>query len=232
MVGGVLQSTTEADATIVIPQFHRAELTCACLESLRRCESICWPVIVVDDGSSPGCADAVMARGFRNVLVLRRPHAGVTAAWNLGARHVETPLVVFLNNDVQFSGAAVEGLIRPVRQGTALIAGAACRRERLLPDDVLRRLPTDRFLQGWCFATAVDTWRALGGFDEAMKVYWSDTDFQARTVRGAGADSESLACCAGLPIRHLGHRTVRGVPTRNAIWRADRAAFIAKWSAM
>ena len=225
----MLHRIGEADATVVIPQFDRAELTCACIESLRRQEPIRWPVIVVDDGSSPGCADAVMARGFLDTTVIRQPHTGVTAAWNLGAAHATTPLIVFLNNDVLFMDSAIERLISCLRQGAALVSGAAWRRERLLPHRVLRRLSTDRFLQGWCLAVSAETLRAIGGFDESMKVYWSDTDFQVRVLRAAG-DPQALVCRSDLPLHHLGHRTAHRLPNRCAAWRADRAAFIAKWS--
>jgi GT2 family glycosyltransferase len=220
-----------ADATIVVPQFGRAELTCACVESLRRHETVLWPVLVVDDGSPAEDVLAVSERDFAATRVVRQEHSGVTAAWNLAVSRTETPIVVFLNNDALFDGPAIERLIAPLRKNAALVCGAAWRRERMLPASVLQRLPTDQFLQGWCFAVCVETVRRLDGFDASMALYWSDTDFQARAGLLASAGQEPLARRPNLPIRHLGRRTAVGLTNRRARWQADRAAFIAKWSA-
>ena len=220
----------KADATIVIPQFGHAELTCACIESLRRQERVLWPVLVVDDGSPPEVARAVRARKFAETRVVRQQHAGVTAAWNLAVSQIETPLAVFLNNDVLFDGPAIEQLGAALRDESALVCGASWRREIMLPAGVLQRLPTARFLQGWCFATRVETVRRLGGFDGLMKLYWSDTDFQARAAQLA-AGGKPLMRCRNLPMRHLGHCTASGMAGRLRAWHADREAFVAKWSA-
>lgn len=221
-----------AEATIVVPQYGRAELTCACIASLRERERVPWPVIVVDDGSGPGCIESLVERRFPATRIVRQSHAGVTAAWNCGAAHVETPLIVFLNNDVLFDGPAVERLVAPVRDGRSLVSGIRLRREVALPGAVLRKLPTDRFVEGWCFAVATETLRRAGGFDPAMRVYWSDTDLQARLLREEPHRREALACQPELPLRHLGHRTAHRLAGRSAVWRADRAAFVAKWSSL
>ena len=226
----MLSRAKKADATIIIPQFGRAELTCACLGSLRQHEAVPWPVLVVDDGSPAADVHAVGTRNFAATKVVRQKHYGVTAAWNLAVARIETPIAVFLNNDLLFAGPMVERLTYWLRDSAALVCGAAWRQERMLPPGVLQRLPTDRFLQGWCFAVRIETARRLGGFDRSMRLYWSDTDFQARAMLAASARDEPLVCCPNLPIRHLGHGTAARVANRSATWRADRAAFIAKWS--
>ena len=222
------RSARRADTTVIIPQFGQPELTCACIASLRQRESADWPIVVVDDGSAPECMEAVLQCGFSRTTILRQEHAGITAAWNRGMSHVETPIVLFLNNDVLFDGPIIARLTETLRQGAALICGTAWRRERMLPASVLRRLSADRFLQGWCFAARAETVRRLGGFDGSMKLYWSDTDFQARAA--AFPVRQALACCPNLPICHFGHRTAHRVADRSTIWRADREAFIRKWS--
>lgn len=226
----MLSPAKKADATIVIPQFGRAELTCACIGSLRQHEAVLWPVLVVDDGSPAEDLRVLSQRHFAQTRVLRQEHTGVTAAWNLAVSQIETPIAVFLNNDVLFDGRAIERLAVPLRENAALVCGAAWRQERMLPPGVLQRLPTDRFLQGWCFAVRIETVRRLGGFDRSMRLYWSDTDFQARAMLATSAPDEPLVCCPNLPIRHIGHGTADRVANRSATWRADRAAFIAKWS--
>ena len=215
------------EATVVVPQFNRAELTRACLASLRRYERVRWPVVVVDDGGEPGGVEPIEIAG---VACVRQEHAGVSAAWNLGAGLAATPYLVFLNNDTVFRGPVIEGLLKPLRRG-ALVSGIGMRREGALPRDVIARLPCAEFVAGWCFAVAREAFRGIGGFDAAMRVYWSDTDLQCRLLQQCGRAGDALACDAGLPVRHLAHRTARAVPGRRRIWSEDRAAFIRKWRA-
>ena len=216
------------DATIVIPQFNQAKLTCECIGSLRRMERQLWPVVVVDDGSEPAERALLELSKLERVEVLARDRGGVTAAWHAGAAAVTTPFIVFLNNDVLFSGAAIRRLVEPLRSGEAAIVGAAVREERLLPEELLRRLPVRRFIEGWCFAVAMDELVSLGGFDEAMGLYWSDTDFQLRAVLRRPEPERALVRVE-VPLRHLGHRTAHQLSDRRRLWQADREVFIAKW---
>ena len=218
---GAPHSELCAACTIVVPQFDGGELTRACVASLRAHERVLWPVVVVEDGGEEG---RIEGEGLRRV---RQEHAGVTAAWNGGAAAAETPFLVFLNNDTLFCGAAIEGLIEPLLGG-AVVSGVALRRERGLPRGVLAKLPCDEFVEGWCFAVARAAFERVGGFDPAMRVYWSDTDLQCRLVRGAG--SRGMVVNGALPVRHLGHRTVRRLAERRAIWEKDRDVFVRKWN--
>lgn len=224
-----MTGASAADATIIIPQHEHPELTCACIRSLRATDPHPWPVIVVDDGSSHKCRETVLAADWGNTLVLMQHRWGVSAAWNLGVTAARTPYLVFLNNDVLLTGPIIEPLIEPLRMGKALLSGVRTRRERTLPHHMLQSLPTDRFLEGWCFATSREHFQRVGGFDEAMSVYWADTDFQARLIATV-PDREGIICVPNLPLRHLGHRTARILPNRRRIWQADRRAFLAKWN--
>ena len=217
-----------AAATIVIPQRNGAALTLACIESLRATDPVCWPVIVVDDGSDAVEREGVERCGVAGVRVIAQEGRGVSAAWNRGAELAATPLIVFLNNDVLFRGPAVGRLVRAIDLG-ALVAGARRRIERRLPERVLAQLPTRTFLEGWCFALRRDDFVRVGGFDEAMRVYWSDSDLQCRLLKTAGRDGRSLVCVERLSVRHLGHRTTRQLVERRAQWKADRKVFIEKW---
>jgi GT2 family glycosyltransferase len=204
------------------------ELTEACVASIRRTDSQTWPIVVVDDGSNK--ADDF--RRFGGVRLLRHARPlGVTAAWNTGACVVETPFIVWLNNDVIAFGPWIDRLLAPLRAGTAAIAGAAWRTEREVDFEWLRRSGGDRFPQGWCFATSRRTWRELDGFDESMAVYFSDTDFFLR-ARQRGLRLEVIE---RLPLKHLGHRTAHDpacLRDRCDRWQRDRQTFLAKHSSL
>ncbi len=219
------------DATLIIPQHEQPELTDACLRSLRAVDTIHWPVVVVDDGSSAAALETLLGRMAEvpNVKVLPQRHQGVTAAWNRAADMATTRFLVFLNNDTLTGGAWVDDLLRPLREQRAVVSGVRFRREQALPRHVLERLPTQMFLEGWCFAIRHEEWAAAGGFDENFRLYFSDTDFQVRIVKDRGGDRTVLAHVADLPVRHVRHQSTRRLPERSRIWREDRERFGQKW---
>ena len=218
------------EATIIIPQFNHSELTCACLRSLREHEPCAAEVIVVDDGSSADCREQVESLDLTDVRVIAQEHAGVSAAWNRGAAAASSSFLIFLNNDTVCLGPLVDPLLAPLKEGRAVLAGAAMRRETALPRLVLDKLPTEQFLQGWCVALSRADFQQMGGFDESMAVYWSDTDFQARLLQDRQMTEEAITAVPDLPISHSSHRTARHLPARRQIWRSDRETFIKKWT--
>lgn len=234
-----------ADATLIIPQFGHVSLTQECVRTLREQDEVRWPICIVDDGSPAAENRSLVERDADfAVQLLPGAHRGLTAAWNRGARGARTPWLIFLNNDTVSTGPWVQTLLAPLRSGAARLAGPRLRTERELPAEVLRKLGTARFLEGWCFAVSAADFAAVGGFDETLALYWSDTDFQARILElagtGAGEFCSAEAVLAtppagvALPIRHLGHRTIRAAflpEDQRRQWQRDRAAFLAKWSA-
>ena len=220
---------SSADVTLVIPQYNHLELTSACIQSIRVNESNLWPIVVVDDGSTQRSRPLFESRNYSGTRLVEQKHSGVSSAWNRGVAAADSSFLVFLNNDVLFSGSVIERLVGPLRNGEALITGIAMRKETALSQSILKDLPTDRFLEGWCFATATETFHSLGGFDESMTVYWSDTDFQCRLVRKFGRDRNVCSCVSGLPLNHLRHRTVHSMQQHRTVWLKDRSSFIAKW---
>ena len=187
-------------------------------------------IIVVDDGSEPQNRAEIESLNLPQTQVIAQSRAGVSAAWNRGAAAATAPFLIFLNNDTLFHAPVVEHLLAPLREGNALLTGAAFRRETALPQSILQNLPSSDFLQGWCFAVARDEFHSLGGFDDAMTLYWSDTDFQTRLLRKQSSLLDALTAVCGLPIRHRAHQTARTIPARRRIWQADRDIFIRKWN--
>lgn len=191
------------DVSIVIPQRGHEELTLALVESLRTHEPAA-EIVVVNDAPEP-------CECIGGVVAVASGGRGVTAAWNVGVATATGEFLVLLNNDVECRGPFLHRL---PREG---IAGAALRVEELIGDEVL---------EGWCLAFSYRLWASLGGFDEAMRLYYSDADFQVRALdRGS-----FLTAPRKLPLRHLGHRTAHdrniiSPADRAAQWQADRAIF-------
>ncbi len=216
-------------ATIVIPQHGRSELTFDCIASFREHEADDVPIVVVDDGSPPGTSSALRLQTLPRVRVVEQPHRGVTAAWNRGAAESASSVLVFLNNDTLSRGPWLARLLELLEDAETICAGVRLREERLLPQAVLERLPSRRFVEGWCMAVRTEDFHSVGGFDERMRRYWSDTDLQCRLLASKRAGEAALRSLPSLPMVHLGHRTACGMPDRSAVWRTDRARFLARW---
>jgi GT2 family glycosyltransferase len=219
----------ESSTTLIIPQFHRPDLTLACIRSFQSAHGAATPILVIDDGSDAPSLRTLQSARLPATQIVPQPHRGLTAAWNNGLARADTRWLVFLNNDVTTHGPWLPSLLEPIESGRALMTGVRLRTEQRLPPDLLNRLPARRVLAGWCFAISRDHLLHLGGFDESFRLYFSDTDLQLRLIESHSADSPLLAV-PGLTLTHAAHATTRSTNARRRLWRHDRDRFIAKWT--
>lgn len=208
---------------IIIPQYNQPALTIQAIQSLRQVDPVRWPILVVDNGSSHESVRQLHDLCDSNVQVLSLPQAGLTSAWNAAVQHVRADHLIFLNNDTTSGGPWVESLLAPLRHGLAFVTGVALRRESQLDPPV--DLPA-----GWCFAVRRETFESVRGFDAALQLYFSDTDFLIR-VRDycASVTTPAWAVVAGLSISHIAHATAHRLPHQRALWLADRERFLIRW---
>ena len=83
---------------VVIPAYNRADLVPRAVESALRQERPPDEIIVVDDGSTDDTS-AVLDRYGSAVTYLRKEHAGVGPARNVGVAHSSADFVAFLDSD-------------------------------------------------------------------------------------------------------------------------------------
>ena len=180
-----------------------------CLESVRRTNpgATDHEVIVVDNASDDGSADAVR-RGFPEVRVITRNRRhGISANLNLLLREARGRFFLFLNEDAELTDGAPAALLEALREDSR--AGAA---GAMLLDPSGRetacawRLPglgvaaasalyLHRWLAnqsgggrtrdvGWCRSAALmirhQAADEIGGFDSGYFFYGEDADFQRR----------------------------------------------------
>jgi glycosyltransferase involved in cell wall biosynthesis len=94
---------TTLRASVVVPTYNRAALLLRCLDALahQSCPPSDFEVIVVDDGSTDGTADAVRGKTFpfRCEMVLQE-HGGAARARNAGAARATADILAFTEDDV------------------------------------------------------------------------------------------------------------------------------------
>ncbi len=200
---------------VVVLTWNGREDTLACLHSLAATTGASLRVIVVDNASDDGTADAVQAEFPDAELVRSDQNLGFAGGNNLGiARALElgVDFVLVLNNDTEVEPGAVAALVDEARRTPD--AGALC--AKLLYAD-----PPDRIwfagaefdprrgyngrqrgygdADGPAFAAVAETDRACGAamlvprqvlervgvFDPALFLYSEDTDWSLR-ARAAG----------------------------------------------
>jgi glycosyltransferase involved in cell wall biosynthesis len=87
---------------VIIPVRDRAAMLCEAIASVAAQTYRDFAIVVVDDGSSDGSADAAecaLGSGGVSGRVLRRPWCGVAAARNAGAAAVDARWLAFLDSD-------------------------------------------------------------------------------------------------------------------------------------
>jgi glycosyltransferase involved in cell wall biosynthesis len=89
----------EPAISVVVPVYNGGAAFERCLAALASSHDVSFELVVVDDGSTDGSADAARRTGAR-VLATERARSGPGCARNLGARVARAPLLCFIDADV------------------------------------------------------------------------------------------------------------------------------------
>lgn len=161
-------------------------------------------VIVIDNASRDGTADALSNRIPHARIVRNKVNAGFGKANNAGIALVDTRYALLLNPDCEIQVAALEHLLEAAERypDAAIVAPQAWRsQERVQPSyrqafferraKSVYRIPdatcSAKWLHGCCWLVRVDAFRKLGGFDERFFLYYEDDDLCLRALQ-AGYD--------------------------------------------
>jgi glycosyltransferase involved in cell wall biosynthesis len=108
--------------SVIIPAYNRRELVARALSSVTRQAALPAEVIVVDDASEDGTAEAAERFGVR--VIRHGSNAGTAAARNTGLSRAATPWVALLDSDDEWLPNHLRTLWE-LRDGHVLVAGAA-----------------------------------------------------------------------------------------------------------
>jgi N-acetylglucosaminyl-diphospho-decaprenol L-rhamnosyltransferase len=191
---------------IYIPTFNGRERLGRALRSLAG-QSRPADVVVVDNGSADGTAETVRAEFPEVALLELGENLGFGPALNRAIAADPGDPVILLNNDAEAEPTFVEALLEAAGGGAACAAGVLV--QEAAPDRIdSAGVVADRTLMGFDYlhdepleAAAgapdplgptggaalyrLDAFRAIGGFDERIFLYYEDLDLALR-LRAAG----------------------------------------------
>ena len=217
-----LPHATACVASVVIAMHNRRDDVLACLDSLaaepqteRRVE-----VVVVDDASTDGVADAIAAR-HPGVRLLRQEHnIGPAAARNLGSLAARGGLLLYLDSDGVVTPGWL-GAMLAAHDGSTVLLGCAVGYEGGRVQGLPRRATflgkslkcaPHRANTGPSCNLAIPRacFDALDGFDEEIPYYFEDSDLCIR-ARRAGF---RFAYLPNAVFRHKGNEFKKGEAIR------------------
>ena len=97
--------------SVVIPNWNRQALLRACLQSLAAQTLLDFEVIVVDNGSTDGSPEMILAEFAGTVLIRNAENRGFCAAVNQGIRQARGTYIALLNNDAEADSRWLEELV-------------------------------------------------------------------------------------------------------------------------
>src|SRR5262245_47378222 len=118
--------------SVIIPVYNHAAYLPEALESVFRQTYPASEIIVVDDGSEDGSAEA--AERFSGVRVFRQPHSGIAVARNAGVRHTQGDLISFLDADDRWTSYKLRAQIEAFDREPGLDMVFGLVRQFLSPD--------------------------------------------------------------------------------------------------
>ena len=195
---------------IITLNWNRRDDTLACLESLRSMGYSDSRIVVVDNGSSDGSPESIVA-AFPDVQVISSAqNIGFAGGVNLGVREALSAgaeYVLILNNDTIVDRRLLSELVAECERSPKIgIAGpkiyrhdqpdvvwfaggdrdrwtwALTRLPRGRDDERIRAPRTVNFLCGCCMLVRRDVFDRIGLFDPGYFMYYEDSEFCVRAV--------------------------------------------------
>ncbi|HUH58645.1 MAG TPA: glycosyltransferase [Candidimonas sp.] len=119
-----MDPTLESRATIVVLTHNRRAQVLATLRTLQQLPG-CWPIVVVDNGSDDGSANAIALR-FPLVTLIRAKRNLGAAARNIGVAYAHTPYIAFCDDDTQWEPGALDKAVRLLDAAPSVAVVSAC----------------------------------------------------------------------------------------------------------
>jgi GT2 family glycosyltransferase len=203
--------------------------------SLSQLEMPC-ELVIVDDGSTDGTAEAIRCVHGDITVVEHRENRGASAARNTGTLAARHEWLLFCDDDLEIDVEALRALWERRGVGVCLVPevrGPAgdlqnavtweWRRLDLKLDDHDTPVMEDlAYPMAACFLVAAEALHRAGGFDERIRHYYEDTEL-GFALRRAGTPTRQVA---GVTAVHHEHG---GAPDAAARARIARKVYEGRW---
>jgi glycosyltransferase involved in cell wall biosynthesis len=211
--------------SVIMPVYNRERYVVSALRSLvRQRDAADLDIIVIDDGSTDGSAEAVrsMIGQYPSIRLFHQAHRGVAKARNAGLRQLpsDAEFVSFLDSDdISLAGRFKADLARFRAEPGLELAYSLMTMADRIDDERLEPTADSRLmtLRGISLTTALFSRRLIeriGYFDEEFEQA-EDTDYLLRVFE-SGPNYELLDTVAIYCRRHAGNMTKeRGSRLRN-----------------
>ena len=160
--------------SFIVPAHNEARLLGQTLEALREAALATdgpFEIVVVDDASDDGTADAAIAGGAR---VLRVEHRHIAATRNAGAAVTSGQWLVFVDADTQINATVLTAALAALRQGAAGGGARVCMQGQVawhvrVATAIFARIFRLTGIAPGCFLFCTRTaFEAAGGFNTAL----------------------------------------------------------------
>lgn len=173
--------------SVVIVNFNTRDATIECIESAREHATSGMGIVVVDNGSHDGSADAIRSLGHPDITVVDAGgNLGFAAGVNIGVRHCGGEYVLLLNPDTHVLPGSLEALLRFAVEnpGYGLYGGRTLRPDGRVDPSSCWGAPTLWSLV--CFATGLSTaFKGSRVFDpESLGSWQRDTVREVPIITG------------------------------------------------
>jgi glycosyltransferase involved in cell wall biosynthesis len=184
--------------TVVVPCFNGGRFLDGLMASLARQSFRDFEIIIVDDGSTDETTLRKLAALEGEARIVRQENRGLPAARNTGIRHARADIIFPLDSDDTIEPAFLAETVAALQAAPPEV-GMVVTYLRLVEADsgVVPRY-FNRFDQLFTNAPSnslvfrKECWRAVGGYDETMRVGYEDWDFSLRLAE-AGFRGISIA---------------------------------------
>lgn len=230
---------------LVLLSWNHLEETKPCVESLFECTDVPCRLFLVDNGSEPGVRQflqSIRPRGaVQEVVVLQNEtNEGFPKGMNRGMRASQAPYVCLLNNDLLFTPGWLSRMIEVatahpeigVLNPTSSNFGNYPPRGVSLNDYAAQLAVKDgTYVEvgvciGFCLLIKREVINRLGYLSEEVeRAFFEDEDYSMR-VQAAGFRCVVVETAY---VFHAGHRSVKSLPDREALFRRNQQWCHRKW---